>query len=198
MDWKVFWLVLAVGFALVFAQGVASYFDGYATQAQMRSRGYHGTSFMEHGGMWADVFIISPLVAYAMSKYQFEYTSTRAIIALFASLGLTFAALEVYRRVGIKLPEAHTHDGYTPIQGWIHALFAWAVIWFGIQIYLGWTAPVISRADLIGFAMLLTPFFYLGVAKFNEHWVFDTGARWQVAVGTIGIWVVTFIRFKYA
>lgn len=199
MDWKIFWSALVVGVALVVLQGILSWFDGYLTQAQMRSHGvFNGWSLMEHGGMWADVFIISPLVAYAASKYTFEYISWRSTITLTASVFVVLMAMQMYQRGGITTPEAHTHSGVTPLQGWVHGMFAVAVIWVGVQVYLGWTTPVVSKGDLIIFAVLLTPFFYLGVAKFSERWLFDTGARWQVAVGTIGIWVVTLVRLKFA
>ena len=51
MNWVRFLFFLTLGVAIVLAQAVASWFDGYLTQAQMHSRGIaHGWSFLEHGG----------------------------------------------------------------------------------------------------------------------------------------------------
>ena len=78
-----FWLVLTIGVILVLAQGVFSYRDGYLTKKQMATRGIrHGWSFLEHGGMWADIFIISPLIAYVSSQHQLAYVSPKSTIFL--------------------------------------------------------------------------------------------------------------------
>lgn len=191
MNTRIFWTVLLIGIVLVVLQGVLSWFDGYLTQAQMHSHNVmKGWSFMQHGGMWADVFIISPLVAYAASKYQFEVFSWRALLALLGSLATVLALVEVYRRGAIITPEAHTHDGRTTPAGWIHALFALAAIWVCVQIYLGWTNPMVTKWDIVVFSLILTPFFYLGIVKFSQHWTFETGAQIQVGAGVAAVWVV--------
>lgn len=191
MDWKLFNTILLVGIGLVLIQGLFAFFDRYLWQEQMRERGItNGWSFMEHGGMWADVFVISPLVAYAASKYQLDF-SWRGLLALAGSLIVVLALVEVYRRGAIATPEAHTHDGKTTPAGWIHALFALAAIWVCVQIYLGWTTPMVSKWDIVVFSLILTPFFFLGVVKFSERWTFDPGAKWQVAAGIAAVWVIT-------
>jgi hypothetical protein len=194
VDWKILWTVLLVGIALVLIQGLAAWMDGYFTQDQIKR--VHGItsaySFVQHGGMWSDVFIITPIVAYISSKYELEYTTWRAIILLLAAVVLVYLAMEfVYKPAGIKMPEAHTHDGRTPLTGWVHALYAVAAIWVCVEVYLGWTTPVVSSTDIIVVSLLLTPFFYLGVAKFSNQWVFDTGAKWQVGVEIVGLWLLT-------
>lgn len=198
MDQKRFWSILGIGIALVVIQGISSWFDGYFTQSQMRSRGItNGWAFIEHGGMWADVFVISPILAYAGSKYQLNYFSKWGVVILFVAVVVALAMGVMYERNGMVIPEAHTHDGMTTFAGWIHGLFAVAAIWTIALAYLSLTTPPMSRADTIAFSLLLTPFFYLGVAKFSERWVFDSFAKRQVAIEIAGLWLLTGVRLWY-
>lgn len=195
MDWKLFWAILGSGIALVFIQGLASWFDGYLTQAQLAARGITGWSFMEHGGMWADVFIISPLVAYFVSNYQLPYFSKWGLVILAVAVVFSLGMGYLYQQGGMVTPEAHTHDGTTTVAGWIHGVYAVAAIWICAMVYIpGLASPPISKADIIGLSMLLIPFFYSGVAKFSERWVFETPAQWQVGASTAIIWAITIAR----
>lgn len=199
MNWRLFWTVLGTGIVLVVVQGVSSWFDGYLTQAQMHSsRIRNGWSFMEHGGIWADMFVISPIAAYAVSRYQLAYFSRPGLVILAASVVLSLAAGYMYQQGGITTPEAHTHHGVTTVAGWIHSLFVVAAIWVCGMVYLNLTSPPMSKPDIIVISVLLTPFFFLGVAKFSDRWMFSTRAKWQVAIEIVGLWAVTGVRLWYA
>ena len=195
MDWKTFWTTLAIGIALVVAQGIASHFDNRFSQRELDAAGITNSwSFLQHGGMWADVFIISPIVAYALSKYQLDLHTLWGIGTAILSALFVLAALEFYRRMGIVMGDHCTHDGKTVLAGWIHGLFFFSAIWVCLEIYLGLTTPVVSKQDILIFSTLLTPFFYLGVKKFSDAWVFSTQDKWQVAALTLGVWVIAAIR----
>ncbi len=195
MDWKLFLYVFSAGVVLVFVQGISSWFDGYLTQAYMRSHGVtNGWSFMEHGGMWSDVFIISPVVAYIVSKYDVEYFSQWGLIILGVALVVSLAMGAMYQKNGITIPEAHTHDGTTTLAGWIHGLFAVAAIWTCALFYLNLVSPSVLKFDVLVISLLLTPFFFLGVVKFSDRWTFDTIAQWQVAFETAGLWAIASYR----
>ncbi len=195
MDWKLFWYILSAGIALVLVQGVCAWNDGFLTQSQMRAGGVtNGWSFMEHGGMWADVFIVSPMVAYFSSKYALEYTSPWGIAVILISIVAWLVLAQMYAHGGITTPEAHTHDGRTTAAGWIHLLFAIAGMAVILMVYCGLTESKVARQDLLILAGLLTPFFYLGVAKFNPRWEFTIPVRWQVAISMVVTYVVTAIR----
>ena len=144
--------------------------------------------------MWADVFIISPIVAYALSNYRLDTTSWWGMGTLVASAAIVLVMVEAYRRMGIIMGDHCTHNGRTVPAGWIHALFAFAAIWVCLEVYLGLTTPVVSKPDIVIFSLLLTPFWYLGVAKFSERWIFSTQDKWQVTGGIIAIWVVAAVR----
>ncbi len=195
MDLKLFGTIFTVGIILVLIQGFASWFDGYLTQDQMVSRGIIGWSFMEHGGMWADVLVISPFVAYLVSRYQFPYVSNRGIMLLAIAIALSLIMGHMYQKGGMLIPEAHTHHGTTTIAGWIHGVFAVAAIWIFAMVYLpGMATPPVSKVDLLVISIMLTPFFYLGVAKFNPRWTFSVTAKLQVLAEIILIWVVAALR----
>lgn len=182
------------GITLVIIQGIASWFDGYFSQTQLQRREIEGWAFIEHGGMWSDVFIISPLVAYIVSNYRVEYFSEWGLFILAMAIALSLAMGMMYQKNGKTTPEAHTHDGKTMIAGWIHGLFAVVAIWTCALFYLGRVSPSPSVSDTLIVSLFLTPFFYLGVVKFNDRWVFDPFAQWQVGVLTLGLWVLTGIR----
>ncbi len=195
MDWKLFFYIFFTGTVLVVLQGIAAWFDGYFTQAQMRSHGVmNGWSFMEHGGMWSDVFIISPIVAYIVSRYNVEYFSRTGFVIFGIAVVVSLAMGMMYQKNGITTPEAYTHDGITTIAGWIHGLFAIVAIWTCSLFYLGFISPVASKFDILLISTLLMPFFYLGVVKFSERWTFDLFAQWQVVILITGLWIITSIR----
>jgi hypothetical protein len=118
------YLLLFVGIVLVVIQGACAYFDGYLTQAQMHAQGVlNGYSFMEHGGMWADVLVISPLVAYIATKYELKYTAWYSLlifaIAVIATIAAGSATIKFFAvtRIGLMgcvLPHGHENVGARP------------------------------------------------------------------------------------
>ena len=195
MDWKIFWMVYGLGILLVVLQGFASWKDGYFSQWQMYSRRIrNGWAFIEHGGMWSDVFVVSPIVAFAISKYQLHYFAKSGLVILFVSVSLSLAMGELYKAGGAIIPEAHTHDGKTTLAGWIHGMFAVVAIWTVAVVYLNLTTPTVSRTDMIIFSVLLTPFFFLGSVKFSRKWKFDRIAKLQTFIGIAVVWTATCLR----
>jgi hypothetical protein len=51
--------------------------------------------------------------------------------------------------------------------------------------------------DLLSVSMVLTPFFFIGVLKFNSHWRFDRVAEVQTIGGPILLWLVTAMRIWF-
>jgi hypothetical protein len=181
MDVATFIFVLAAGVVLVVLQGLLSWMDGYLTKDQMRSRGIAtGWSFFEHGGMWADVFLISPIQAYLLATYRIPYTSRWGLLTLACAAALALVMGRVYRRSGVKMPEAHTHDGRTTPAGWVHGAFAIFAFWTFMLFYLKQTSPPASVRDVLAVSILLIPFTFLGLAKFNRRWRPSFWDRWQI------------------
>ncbi|HUC31629.1 MAG TPA: hypothetical protein VMR99_03020 [Candidatus Paceibacterota bacterium] len=187
--------VFLIGIALVILQGVCSYFDGYFTQFQMQAAGImNGYSFMEHGGMWADIIVISPMVAYIVSRYRLKYTSWYSILIFVIAVGITIAAGIAYKKIGLIYPTPHSHDGRTTAAGWIHGVFAIAALWIAGMFYFTPTNPHASTRDVLVISGLLTPFFFLGIVDFNSRWVFMHGAKIQLAVSIAILWIITAIK----
>lgn len=190
-------IFLLLGIALILAQGICAYFDGYLTQSQLYARGImNGYSFIEHGGIWADVFIISPSVAYIIGRYKPPYGSIRSMLVLGVASIVIILAGYVYTQMAIYHPEALTHDNYTTPAGWLHGLFALAAAWILALFYLGLTRPPASTRDIMAISVTLTPFCFLSVVKFSNKWEFSTLAQWQVALEIFGLWIVTWIRLR--
>lgn len=204
MDWNVFFSLLAAGIWLVVIQGIFAWIDWYLTQEQLHARGVtSGWSFLQHGGMWADLFIISPIVAYTASRYELQYFDPGALFLLASAIMLTLIMGVIYQRNGMITPEAHTHDGKTTIAGWIHGFFAVVAIWICGMLFFGMTKSPVSHYDLIAMAVLLTLFFDLGVRKFSvpaygRNWFYDTPTRLQVLFEIAALWAVTFARIRYS
>lgn len=192
-----FWTILAVGFAFVGIQGVCAYFDGYFSQAQIfRIHGIKNAyAFIEHGGMWADVFLISPVVAYIICTYRLPYLSKPAIYILVFALLISIVGGVIYQEMGKIYPEAHTHFGHTPLIGWIHGVFAVASIWICSMFYLTHTTPK-PGFDMIAISIALTAFFILGVMKFNPNWRWSKVAIVQVSVLILLVWVTTACKLR--
>lgn len=197
MNWPVFLLVLAGGFALIALQWVAAYLDCFLTKKDLLSRRVEGWSLTSHGGMWTGIFLISPTVAYLVSKYEFPYFSKWGLLILAAATIAWYALGLVYQEVGKYEPEAYTHYGETTFAGLINLLFAIIATWVLAMAYLGLTVPKVSHADLLGISTILTPFFYLGVKKFDRRWVFTAEAQMQVMISIAVIWIITLWKIFY-
>lgn len=193
MDYGLFLIIMLIGIALVFVQGACAYYDEFLTQTQMRQQGIHnGWSLMEHGGMWADVFIVSPVVAYIASNYDLDW-SWRGLAFLGACSVAVLILVHVYEKGGLVNPEAHTHDGKTTAAGWIHAIYAVLALWVLGEFFLG-LIPFPAKTDLLVMAVVLTAFFYLGVMKFSPRWKLTGDVQKQLNIQTVAIWAIAVYR----
>ena len=192
--------VLVAGILLVILQGLCAYADGWLTQGQIARNhpGVIGYAFMEHGGMWADLLIISPILAYTVGKYKLEYTAWWSWMVLIICIGLTLAAGYGINKASLTVPEAHAHDGCATAAGWIHALYSVIGAWVMILFYSSPTRPSVTHADLIRVSIVLTPFFFMGVVKFNpvwfSRWSQDVPGQLTTFIGPIVVWSITLLR----
>lgn len=192
--------VLATGVMLVFIQGLFANADGYLTQKQMVSRkktsNVNGYSFMEHGGMWADVFIVSPVVAWITGKYVLAYTSWWALSAIPICVTFIIIAGRGYRASSYRTPEAHCHHGKTTAAGWVHGIYALAAMCVLTLFYFD---PHATNGDLVIVSVVLSPFFFIGSAKWNARWFAswknDRFAQVQAVVGPIMLWIIVLVRY---
>ena len=190
-----FWLVLFGGLALVALQGFFAYYDDFFRQAQMQKMGIkNGYSFLEHGAMWADAFVVSPMIAFLVTRYRFGYTKWWGLLTLACALAFAFGTLPIYAKIGLKHPVPHTHDGFTTIVGYIHAVFFAAAFWIGGMFYFTPTNPPASTHDILIISGILTPFFFFAIADLSPNWEFMTGAKIQFAIEVALLWTITWFK----
>lgn len=186
MNRQIFVCVLSAGIGLVCLGGWCSWLDGYFTRAQMlRVHGItKGYSFLQHGGMWCDLFAISLVVAYVASTSHLPYFSGPSGKYFAGAVGFwLFAALYFQ---SLKLPEAHNHYGHTTAAGWIHLGFAVVATWILALFYL--SHPV--RSHVFWVSVILTLFFPLGMMKFDRDWHWNPFAAVVAIGGPITVWSI--------
>ncbi len=155
-----------------------------------------GYSLLQHGGVWYDTIILTPLIAYLIGKYQFDYNSTvSVVIATGSMIFWILSTMFIYAPMGEIMPEAHTHDGRTTEAGWSHVVYASLATWILAMIYIpNITTPEISTTDVLITSGILIPWIFFGVVKFNREWVFNSSTKKQVVIEIIAICVLTAIR----
>ena len=193
MSLETFWRVFLLFLAFVLTQGVFSWFDGFFSQTQLQVRGIKGWSFLQHTGMYIDI-VLSAVVAYLASKYEFSYLSFWGMLTLVASMIVVWIMLRMYLDVSINEPDHCAHDGSTTVAGWIHAAFAGLMIWICIQAYYNLTTPMVSHTDVLIVSAMLGVLLFLGVVKLSPEWVFSDFAKKQVAMSEAGLVIVTGLR----
>ena len=119
-----FWICVAAFIAPVFLQAFFAYKDSFLTSRQVLRHWGEGLPFLFHGGMWGDVFIVAWLMAYIIDRHHAAWTTFAMSLALVAGLlASEFMHEKVYTAGGIKIPEAHTHDGKLTAAGHLHSMY---------------------------------------------------------------------------
>ncbi len=188
------------GIFLLLVQATAAFFDGYAFPSQLKARGVtRGYAFIQHGGMWADLLLLIPLVSYLVSSHSFAYTSVGSIILLALSflfwVVLTFF---FYVHVGERVPGAHAHDGHVTVAGVAHIIFASLVTWILAMVYLpGLTNPAVSSRVIIIVFGVLTLWAYLGVRGLSKNWRESHVDEWQIDTEIVFIWLLALLHIFF-
>jgi len=93
-----------------------------------------------------------------------------------------------------SMPEAHTHDGYTTVAGWIHGLYALLSAWIIVLFLISPFEGNIQEEHLLIIAVLLSIWATMGVVKFNPKWEWKNDNALQVVGEILTIWIVTEAR----
>jgi len=131
----------------------------------MQSAGIEkGLPFLGHGGMWGDLFIISPLLGVIVFWYGVTWSAEE--IALAALIGLSVSALLHMWYMRSDTPGAHGHKNLSPA-GWGHLLYmGFALAIFGLFYFFTPSVdPVFlyTTTGLIVFHLVLGSHLILGV-----------------------------------
>jgi hypothetical protein len=108
--------------ALVALQVWFAYRDHFLTVSQMQGRGVAlGLPFAWHFGMWGDVFIISPLAAYAVGRFSSSWRLRWVLLSL--ALGMVTAIALGWSYTLPDFQEAHVQSHRLTLAGTIHLVY---------------------------------------------------------------------------
>lgn len=130
----------------VLLQGMFAYWDDFLTPAQVIQHRGQGLPFLAHGGMWSDILLFAPLMAYILGTYGGIWSSVEIVSALI--LGLAASVLMhylVYVPGAIVLPEAHAHDGAPTMAGYIHIVYM--AIGLAVIALFYFVTPIVAFAE---------------------------------------------------
>lgn len=151
-----YWSFCFVSMLMVVLEGLLSYRDMFFSTAQMERRGYAvGTPFLKHGGMWADFFLISPLVAYIVGHYRHDWTYKPVVIALVVGYAISSVMHVTYKRGGIRVPNWAAHGGELTMAGVMHAAYMGWVLAILLAFYFA--TPIVSArsAEIVTVALMV-------------------------------------------
>jgi hypothetical protein len=115
-------ITLLVLEALVAVQGVLAYRAHFFLPSQMQAAGYpQGLPFLWHFGMWGDVLIISPLIAYLVGQHAHAFRLRRAVLSL--GIGIAAAGVLGWLFTRSSTPEAHVLHHRLTSAGVVHLVY---------------------------------------------------------------------------
>jgi hypothetical protein len=182
---------------LILAQFIEAGLDKFGTRKQLKARGVDGYCFTQHGGMLSDVIIVSPIVAYILSKHWFDLFGWRSILIGAIDIVVVLKLLSVYRVWSVKTPEAHAHNGKITIAGWIHTVYAVIGIWTVAMFYFAPATPAVPLADMLVVTLLFMPWCVLGTVKFSPLWSLKNSDIMTMVGTAVAFWLVFFIRAPF-
>lgn len=125
-------LAAFVSVLCVLMEGCLAYRNGMLTPAQMSAKypDWRGLPFITHGGMWGDVFIISPLVGLIVGTYGGGWTLVQIVTMLGIAMALSGVMHWTYVQTPFPDSLAWKGEGITAA-GWLHVIYmgvAFAII----------------------------------------------------------------------
>jgi hypothetical protein len=183
MNGKVFFAILFAGPATFALECVLSSYDWFLTPQDIQARGVEskGYSLLQHGGMWLMAFLVVPLVALIVSKYDLPYRSRSGIGLLTVALATAFTALAYYVKAGRTIPEPLAHHGSASSVGLVNAVLTALVLWVVFLWYFTKTTPLPSGQDLWVVTVGLVVYAWLSNLKFSSHWDWRT-SYWRASL----------------
>ena len=134
MNLNAFILILLPTEFLVLAGAVLAHKDKFFTVSQMREKGIaQGLPFIAHGGMWADLLIVSPLTAVIVSSFYSEWSQSQWVVAL--ALGFAVSTILHYIYTKIEIPESHVYGGSLTPAGWVHWAYMSVIVTVFVLLY---------------------------------------------------------------
>lgn len=156
----------------VLLEGVLAHLNGMLTPAQMSARypGRRGLPFIAHGGMWGDIFIISPLIGFIAGTYGSSWTPVQIVTMLAISMALSGAMHWTYIQTPFPDSLAWKGEGITAA-GCLHVIYmGYAFCIIGL-LYFCTPSPnppmVLLTGLLLGIHVIIGTHILLGIL--NEY-----------------------------
>ena len=169
------WLMLISLELLVLGQVVLAYRDHFLTVSQMQAAHVpRGLPLLWHFGIWGDFFIVSPVVAYLITRYSGQWRSQSVLLSL--TIGFMSASLFGWLWTLSAIPEAHMHNHHLTDAGAFHLLYMAVVLTVLLEFFL--FTPSVPSSDLRAISALLVFNLFLGTHMALGILKFFVGLDW--------------------
>ena len=134
MNISLFILVLCSAEFGVLVGAWCAHRDRFFSVSEMLGRGIpQGLPFADHAGMWGDLLIVSPIIAFIAAQYSSDWSLRDYVMAGVSALVTTAIMHLLYTK--IDFPESHTQNGRLTKAGWIHFAYMAFVLEYLILFY---------------------------------------------------------------
>jgi hypothetical protein len=132
--------VVVAGFIWILVVGMFAYRDGMLTPHQMvlkHPSQPRGLPFIWHGGMWADMFILTPIIGFIVMKYGDSWSVGQwgSMLALW----LVFSIVMFWTYILNKTPDCLAWSAGISIAGRLHFLYIVGICFLTLGLRLGWS-----------------------------------------------------------
>jgi hypothetical protein len=191
--------VLLVSMAFVVIEGVTSIRESTCCKMHMYEAGIIKSEtekclpFYAHGGMWADFFLMSPILGIIVTYHQ-QWTTVQWIISLIIGFAVAIGMQMQYQK---GEPCSTNYGGKTIVGGWLHVVYFAAALATLIQWFCHTTG--VSHGHVIVVSAMLAVFFPLGMLQpsWYVHKNFNRQALFQFIAAIVAILVVCIVRFHF-
>ena len=175
---------------LVIFGGIIAYAEGKWSH---KSMGLKSIPFKNHGGMWADFFLLTP-VAYLIAPFVLSWTGTQIAISLAISSVISIIAHIAWTKLQpipghIIDPQAKGWRKLTLLGGWYHMAYMTVALAMIMMFYL--CSPGAPRFWVSVFLSILIPVGSVGVGYYIDK-VLGKGFKIDKVGWTLSIvmWIV--------
>jgi len=166
---------------VVVIEGILSWRYGLFTQAQadrMLPEDQEVLPFMNHGGMWGDFFIISPLIAWIIPAFSRKWGEGEMVICFIVALLIGAGMFKMWTDGSREAWDPFGQDGRATANGWIHfgyMVFCLTVVllfYFGTAGTTGVERGIVTLALFVHVVIgVLQPEFYVWGEIARGRWI---------------------------
>lgn len=179
--------------ALVLLGAYAAYKDNFLTVSQMTKSGVdEGLPFIAHLGMWGDLILVSPMIAFIWNAAFDQWTLMQIVIAF--GIGAVVSLVMHFFYSQSPFPESHVFGKRLTVAGWIHMIYMGLAL--GILILFFFSTkeniPVwVIRFVVIGLGVHIVLGTHCLVGMLNFDWYREKPqTKWTTWLTIIVVWLL--------